>query len=77
MPHAEFIQHVAYHRIEPWGDDWQQAGTMAWASVAPHVKRRMRPRDFIPDSRKDEGASLGGMFASMKEIATLKAQVSG
>ncbi len=38
----------AEHSIEPFGDDWLQAGTVACASSFG----KNRPSDFIPYSRK-------------------------
>lgn len=48
MAYAEFVEHIAYYRSYRWGDDWEQAGTQAWASVSPHTKKRFKPEDFIP-----------------------------
>lgn len=52
MPYAEFIEQVQFYNNWPWGDDWQQAGTMAWASVVPHVRKRCQPEDFMPKTTK-------------------------
>lgn len=38
----------AYHAVEPFGDDWQQTGTMAAAALNPHSKKSLKPTDFIP-----------------------------
>ena len=35
----------------PFGDDWQQAGTIAAAAMNPHVKRGRKVSDFIPAAR--------------------------
>lgn len=53
LPYAEFVLQIAYYNVYPWGDDWQQAGTAAWASIAasPYVKRRFKPDDFVPRKR--------------------------
>ena len=68
MPYAEFIQHIAYYRRHPWGDDWQQAGTMAWASIAPHTKRHYKPDDFIPKVKRKQ--SLQEMWEVMTSLAS-------
>jgi hypothetical protein len=54
MSYAEFVHHVAYKRLHPWGDDWLQAGTIAQsAHSAPHVKFTHRsPDKFIPGGNR-------------------------
>jgi hypothetical protein len=68
MPYVEFVHQVAFYRLHPWGDDWNQAGVVAWAACAPHVKRRMKPEDFMPGKVRDNGPAF--MFEEMKRIAT-------
>lgn len=70
MPYAEFIEQLAYYRVDPWGDDWTQAGTMACASVAPHVKRRVTPQDFIPKPKRAiKQQTPDEIFGVMKQLA--------
>jgi hypothetical protein len=69
MTYSEFVHHVAYYRLHPWGDDWQQAGTMAWASVAPHTKKRMTPRDFMPRPPRQKPQSPDYIFGVVKQLA--------
>lgn len=45
------------YRIEPWGDDWMQAGTIAAASVAPWTKKKITPEHFIPKARVPKTAA--------------------
>ena len=48
---AEFAEWLALYQIEPWGDDWRQAGAQCAATVNVHRKRggrRSDPDDFIP-----------------------------
>lgn len=52
MSWSEFLDWQALYRIMPWGDDWQQAGTIAFAAAAPHVKKRLKPEDFIPARKR-------------------------
>lgn len=52
MPYAEFVEHCHYYNNWPYGDDWHQAGIVAWASAAPHVRKRVQPEDFMPTTTK-------------------------
>lgn len=45
---AEFAEWIAYSNIEPFGDDWEQAGTIAAAGQQVWTKRKMTPEQFIP-----------------------------
>lgn len=49
----EFQEWQELYKIEPWGDDWQQAGTIAAASMAsnPFSKRKYYPDSFIPKAK--------------------------
>lgn len=44
---------LAAYRLEPWGDDWKQAGTIAaaTANVWRGKGRAMMPKDYIPSTR--------------------------
>lgn len=68
MTYAEFVRHIAYYRLFPWGDDWAQAGVQAWAAVQPHVKRRMRPEDFKPKPPRRQ-QSPDYIFGVVKQLA--------
>lgn len=51
MSSREFAYWVAYHRyVEPIGGDWDRAGLVASATLAPYCPRGKtpKPRDFIP-----------------------------
>lgn len=48
IPYALLQEWRAYHLIEPFGDDWQQTGTIAAAAMNPHTKKSLKPDDFIP-----------------------------
>lgn len=65
MPYAEFVEHIAYYNMAPWGDDWQQAATTAWASAAPHVKKPMKPDDFIPAVKRRKPRQTPAQMASI------------
>lgn len=51
MSSVEFQEWQEYYRIEPFGDDWQQAGTIAAASVNVWSKRKVKPDHFIPRTK--------------------------
>lgn len=36
------------YRQHPWGDDWQQAATIAVAAYNPHVRKQIRVEQVIP-----------------------------
>lgn len=69
MPYAEFVEQIAYYRVEPWGDDWEQSATQSWAAVSPHIKRRMTPADFRP-KRKQAAQSADYIFGFFKQLAS-------
>jgi hypothetical protein len=48
MSSAEFSEWVEYYKQEPFGDDWQQASTVAWAAAQPWSKKKLEPDSFIP-----------------------------
>jgi hypothetical protein len=51
MDAVEFEEWKAYYRVEPFGDDWQQAGTIAAATVNTWSKRKVKPEQFIPKTK--------------------------
>ncbi len=63
---------IAAHNIEPFGDDWQQAGTIAAATLLPHTKRggkELKPQDFIPTMKRrtqQTPEEMGAVFESLK-----------
>jgi hypothetical protein len=80
MPYAEFIKHIAYHNIAPWGDDWEQSATQSWSAMAPHSKRKMTPADFRPRRKVQQSADqIFGMFkqAALDAEARRKAKSGG
>lgn len=68
MDYAEFVHHIAYYQMCPWGDDWDQASVNAWASVQPHIKRRMKPQDFKPKT-KSKPQSPDYIFGFFRNLA--------
>jgi hypothetical protein len=54
MGSREFSYWVAYSRYyEPIGGEWEQAGLIASAALAPYCPRGQtpRPRDFVPTEK--------------------------
>lgn len=50
-PVTELREWMAFDRyLEPFGREWNQAGVIAAAAIAPHVGkgRQPRPEDFMP-----------------------------
>ena len=49
----EFQEWQEYYKLEPFGDDWLQAGTIAATAVNsnPFVKRSVKPERFIPKAK--------------------------
>lgn len=54
---ALFERWRAAYRMEPFGDDWLQAATIASAAINPHIKKSIPVRDFIPNYRREEEMS--------------------
>lgn len=50
----QFARFLAAYRLQPWGDDWKQAGTIAAATtnVWRGRGRGMTANDYIPSTRK-------------------------
>lgn len=46
----QFNEWIAMYRLEPWGDDWAQAGTIAAAvfNASGNIKEPRSPVEFIP-----------------------------
>ena len=63
---------IAEHSIEPFGDDWLQAGTIASAVLMPHRKRGsagLSPQDFIPtrkERKQQTPDEMSAVFESLK-----------
>lgn len=55
----------AAYRFEPFGDDWDQAGTLASAVLAPHSKRPPQPKDFIPNFKKPKLQTVDEMWEEL------------
>ena len=47
---VEFAEWMAYHSLEPWGEDRAGIISSTMANAAPHVRRRQPfvPQDFMP-----------------------------
>lgn len=51
MDAAEFAEWIEYYKIEPFGDDWLQASTVAAAGVNLWSKRKVKPDAFVPRAK--------------------------
>jgi hypothetical protein len=49
---------IAYHQLEPWGDEWVQTATIASAIHNAQGNSSVSPLDFIPgQTERSEGLS--------------------
>jgi hypothetical protein len=74
MSRPEFVSHIAYYQMAPWGDDWEQSATQSWAAVSPHVKRRMSPADFRPNRKRIEKPQSPDVIFGFFKQAALEAE---
>ena len=56
----------AHYEETPWGDDWQQAATIAVATLSPWTKKKLNPQDFIPGRQRKRRQSPGEVAARLK-----------
>jgi len=63
---SEFLKFVAYKKIEPWGDDWDQAAVIAATSYQGKAKKKLR--DFRPNYKR-KSQSADEMFAGFEAFA--------
>jgi hypothetical protein len=54
--------------VEPFGREWQQIGTLAALTIAPHVKGRTpKPEDFMPIRRPPmSGEEIAAELSKLK-----------
>lgn len=57
MDAREFAEWQQLYAMEPWGDDWLQAGTVAAATVNLWSKRKYKPEAFIPRAKEQQTAA--------------------
>jgi hypothetical protein len=76
LEHIESLAVTAYREllafdryVEPIGRSWEQTGTLAALSIAPHVKEKTpKPGDFIPVRRPPmSGAEIAAELAKLKQ----------
>lgn len=53
----EFQEWQEYYRIEPFGDDWDQAATIAATTVNLWSKKKVKPSQFIPSTKPKRDAA--------------------
>lgn len=44
----QFNEWIAYHQLEPWGDEWVQTATVASAVHNAAGNSKVSPLDFLP-----------------------------
>ena len=70
MSRPEFVSHIAYYQMAPWGDDWQQTAAIhASVSNASPKFRRIDVQKYFPKSSSQNRSSIVGMFEAFREIA--------
>ena len=70
MEPSQFNEWIAYHQLEPWGDEWVQTGTIA-AAVHNSQGQKVSALDFIPgQSERVDG--LADIRESVKRIGGVK-----
>lgn len=79
-PSSHLERCMAYFRVEPFGQDWLQAATIAATVIYSHVKRRIPVRDFIPKYIEDEapGEATEEQFnATVESLASTMSMMGG
>lgn len=70
LPVTAYRELLAFDRyVEPIGRSWEQTGTLAALSIAPHVKGKTpKPGDFIPVRKPPmSGAEISAELAKLKQ----------
>jgi hypothetical protein len=70
MDADEFAEWMAIDNIEPFGDDWKQAGTVAAATQQIWTKQRITPEQFMPIVRTAR-KSAEDIQSELKHFAAL------
>lgn len=71
MTHEQFNEWIAIYRLEPWGDDWTQAGTIAAevANAGGKYVDHLSAADFVPTGQlKQVGLSDQQMKAKYERM---------
>jgi hypothetical protein len=64
----QFNEWIARYRLEPWGDDWTQTGTIA-AAVCNANGGKASPTDFVPgELQRSKGLTDAEAFESLRKI---------
>jgi hypothetical protein len=69
LPVTLLREWMAFDRyVEPFGREWEQTGTLAALTIAPHVKGRTpKPEDFMPIRRPPmTGAEIAAELGKLK-----------
>lgn len=67
----EFQEWQEAYAIEPWGDDWLQAGTIAATMVNLWTKAKVKPEKFIPSVKSSRKKTAAQMETEMMHFARL------
>jgi len=67
----EFQEWQEAYAIEPWGDDWLQAGTIAATMVNMWSKSKVKPERFIPSVKSSRKKTAEQMESEMMHFARL------
>lgn len=62
---------MAMYRVDPWGDDWKQAGEIVSAISWGQLKKPLKPEDVIPwaKTRRHSRQTPSQMMAVLKQAA--------
>lgn len=71
MPYSEFVHHIAFHRLFPWGEDWKQTEAIAASviSASPKYKRIDLSRFFPKPVRRAVKQTADYIFGVVKQMA--------
>lgn len=67
----EFQEWQEYYKQEPFGDDWEQAGTIAATNVNLWSKRKVTPRQFQPGGQVKRKKTPQQIEAELTHFARL------
>ena len=70
VPSSLLERWIAYCRMEPFGDDWLQAATVAAASMNPHIRKSIPARDFIPNYKQSEAMNDDEISTTLNALAS-------
>lgn len=70
MPYSEFIHHIAFHQLFPWGEDWKQAEAISASVMSASTKYKWFDiRRFFPKPKTPKPQSPDHIFGFFKQMA--------